>query len=299
MLEEAGALPYTIVLASPASDSAASQYLAPFAGAAMGEWFMDNGMDALIVYDDLSKHAVAYRQVSLVLKRPSGREAYPGDVFYLHSRLLERAARVGEKYGNGSLTALPIIETQAGRRFGLHPDQRHLDHRRTDLSRNRPVLPGRPSGDLGRHLGLARRVRGAAQGDEAGRRTAQGRPRAVPRAGGVRAVRLGARRRRRRRRSIAASASSSCSSSRSTARLPVEVQVAVIWAVQNGYVDDVPVERIKEFQAEWTDFLITQEEPICSRRSASEKALSTELTAELKAAADQFKQTWAARPPAA
>src|SRR5499425_2325848 len=113
-LEQAGAMPYTIIVASPASDSATSQYLAPFAGTAMGEWFMDNGMDALIVYDDLSKHAVAYRQVSLVLKRPSGREAYPGDVFYLHSRLLERAARVGEKYGNGSLTALPIIETQAG-----------------------------------------------------------------------------------------------------------------------------------------------------------------------------------------
>src|SRR5215813_1251401 len=114
VLEEAGAMPYTIVLDSPAADSAANQFLAPYAGAAMGEWFMDNGMDALIVYDDLSKHAVAYRQVSLVLKRPSGREAYPGDVFYLHSRLLERAARVGEKYGNGSLTALPIIETQAG-----------------------------------------------------------------------------------------------------------------------------------------------------------------------------------------
>src|SRR5512135_523494 len=113
-LEREGALPYTIVLASPASDSAASQYLAPFAGAAMGEWFMDHGMDALIVYDDLSKHAVAYRQVALILKRPSGREAFPGDVFYLHSRLLERSARVGEKYGNGSLTALPIIETQAG-----------------------------------------------------------------------------------------------------------------------------------------------------------------------------------------
>src|SRR6188508_950219 len=114
VLEEAGAMQYTIILASGASDSAASQYLAPFAGAAIGEWFMDNGMDALIVYDDLSKHAVAYRQVSLVLKRPSGREAYPGDVFYLHSRLLERAARVGEQYGDGSLTALPIIETQAG-----------------------------------------------------------------------------------------------------------------------------------------------------------------------------------------
>ncbi|HEX8310551.1 MAG TPA: F0F1 ATP synthase subunit alpha, partial [Chthoniobacteraceae bacterium] len=114
VLEAAGAMPYTIFLSAPASDTATNQYLAPFAGAAMGEWFMDNGMDALIVFDDLSKHAVAYRQVSLVLKRPSGREAYPGDVFYLHSRLLERSARVSESAGNGSLTALPIIETQAG-----------------------------------------------------------------------------------------------------------------------------------------------------------------------------------------
>src|SRR5436189_1092338 len=113
-LEKEGALPYCIVVVASASDSAANQYLAPFAGAAMGEWFMENGMDALIIFDDLSKQAVAYRQVSLVLKRPSGREAYPGDVFYLHSRLLERSARVSEKYGNGSLTALPIIETQAG-----------------------------------------------------------------------------------------------------------------------------------------------------------------------------------------
>src|SRR5881296_1802109 len=113
-LEKEGAMPYTTIISAPASDTATNQYLAPFADAAMGEWFMDNGMDALIIFDDLSKHAVAYRQVSLVLKRPSGREAYPGDVFYLHSRLLERAARVSEKYGNGSLTALPIIETQAG-----------------------------------------------------------------------------------------------------------------------------------------------------------------------------------------
>ena len=114
ILENAGAMPYTTVVSAPASETAANQYLAPFAGAAMGEWYMDNGMDALIVYDDLSKHAVAYRQVSLVLKRPSGREAYPGDVFYLHSRLLERSARVSEEAGGGSLTALPIIETQAG-----------------------------------------------------------------------------------------------------------------------------------------------------------------------------------------
>src|SRR6266513_1975732 len=107
-------MPYTTIVSAPASDTATNQYLAPFAGAALGEWFMDNGMDALIVFDDLSKHAVAYRQVSLVLKRPSGREAYPGDVFYLHSRLLERSARMAEEFGGGSLTALPIIETQAG-----------------------------------------------------------------------------------------------------------------------------------------------------------------------------------------
>src|SRR6202051_119375 len=114
ILEKEGAMRYTTIISAPASDTATNQYLAPFAGAAMGEWFMDNGMDALIIYDDLSKHAVAYRQVSLVLKRPSGREAYPGDVFYLHSRLLERSARLNEKNGNGSLTALPIIETQLG-----------------------------------------------------------------------------------------------------------------------------------------------------------------------------------------
>ena len=110
-LEAAGALEFTIIVAAPSADNPANQYLAPFSGAAMGEWFMENGMDALIVYDDLSKHAVAYRQISLILKRPSGREAYPGDVFYLHSRLLERSARLA---GKGSLTALPIIETQAG-----------------------------------------------------------------------------------------------------------------------------------------------------------------------------------------
>src|SRR5438477_413325 len=114
VLEKEDAMRYTTIISAPASDSATNQYLAPFAGAAMGEWFMDNGMDALIIFDDLSKHAVAYRQVSLVLKRPSGREAYPGDVFYLHSRLLERSARVREEFGGGSLTALPIIETQAG-----------------------------------------------------------------------------------------------------------------------------------------------------------------------------------------
>jgi len=113
-LEKHRALEYTIIVAANASDGPVSQYLAPYAGCTMGEYFMENGMDALIVYDDLSKHAVAYRQLSLVLKRPAGREAYPGDVFYLHSRLLERAARLSPESGGGSLTALPIIETQAG-----------------------------------------------------------------------------------------------------------------------------------------------------------------------------------------
>jgi len=113
-LRENGAMDYTIVIAASASDSNAMQYLAPFCGAAMGEYFRDNGMHALVIYDDLSKHAVAYRALSLLLRRPPGREAYPGDVFYLHSRLLERAAKVNDELGGGSLTALPVIETQSG-----------------------------------------------------------------------------------------------------------------------------------------------------------------------------------------
>ena len=113
-LEEAGALEYTTIVAATASESAPLQYLAPYSGVAMGEYFMDQGKDVLIVYDDLSKHAVAYREMSLLLKRPPGREAYPGDVFYLHSRLLERAAKLSDKLGGGSITALPIVETQAG-----------------------------------------------------------------------------------------------------------------------------------------------------------------------------------------
>ena len=114
LLRERDALKYTIVIAATASDAAPLQFLAPYSGCAIGEYFRDNGMHGLIIYDDLSKQAVAYRQMSLLLRRPPGREAYPGDVFYLHSRLLERAAKMNEHHGAGSLTALPIIETQAG-----------------------------------------------------------------------------------------------------------------------------------------------------------------------------------------
>src|SRR3954468_10319792 len=290
VLDEAGAMPYTIVLAAPASDSATSQYLAPFAGAAIGEWFMDNGMDALIVYDDLSKHAVAYRQVSLVLKRPSGREAYPGDVFYLHSRLLERAARVGEQYGNGSLTALPVIETQAGDVSAYIPTnvisitdgQIFLE---TDLF-YQGVRPAISVGISVSRVGSAaqlkamKQVAGQLKGD-----LAQFRELAAFAQFGSELDATTQAKIDRGKRIVELFKQGQYNP------VAVEVQVAVIWAVQNGYVDDVPVERIKAFQADWTDFLSTRRPELLQRISV-EKALSDELKAALKAAADQFKQTW-------
>jgi F-type H+/Na+-transporting ATPase subunit alpha len=289
-LEKEGAMPYTIVLASPASDSAASQYLAPFAGAAMGEWFMDNGMDALIIYDDLSKHAVAYRQVSLILKRPSGREAYPGDVFYLHSRLLERAARVGEKYGNGSVTALPIIETQAGDVSAYIPTnvisitdgQIYLE---TDLFYQgvRPAISvglsvSRVGSDA--QVKAMKQVAGQLKGD-----LAQFRELAAFAQFGSEVDAKTQAQIDRGKRIVEVFKQPQYSP------VPVEVQVAVIWAVQSGYVDDVPMERVREFQARLTEFLTTRKAELLAR-IGKEKALGDPLKAELKAAADQFKQTW-------
>jgi F-type H+/Na+-transporting ATPase subunit alpha len=290
VLEENDAMPYTIVMAAPAADSATSQYLAPFAGAAMGEWFMDHGMDALIVYDDLSKHAVAYRQVSLVLKRPSGREAYPGDVFYLHSRLLERSARVGEKYGNGSLTALPIIETQAGDVSAYIPTnvisitdgQIFLE---TDLfyQGTRPAISvgisvsrvgsaaqlkamkqvaGRLKGELAQFRELAAFAQFGSELDAAtqakidrGKRIIElfNQPQYDP--------------------------------------VPVELQVAVLWVVQNGFLDDVPVGRVKDFQARFTEYLTTSKSDLLAK-IAAEKTLSDALVSDLRASAQQFKQSW-------
>ena len=194
VLEEQGALDYSIIVAATASDPAPMQFLAPFAGCTMGEYFRDNGMHAVIIYDDLSKQAVAYRQMSLLLRRPPGREAYPGDVFYLHSRLLERAAKMNDD-NKARLAHRAAGHRDPGqRRVGLHPDQRDFDHRRPDLPGDRPVLPGHPPGGERRPLGVARRLRRADQGDEEGRRQDQGRARAVPRNGGLRAVRLRPRR---------------------------------------------------------------------------------------------------------
>jgi F-type H+/Na+-transporting ATPase subunit alpha len=290
VLEQEGALPYTIVLASPASDSAASQYLAPFAGAAMGEWFMDNGMDALIVYDDLSKHAVAYRQIALILKRPSGREAYPGDVFYLHSRLLERAARVGEQYGNGSLTALPIIETQAGDVSAYIPTnvisitdgQIYLE---TDLFYQgvRPAISvGLSVSRVGSaaQLKAMKQVAGQLKGDLAQFRELA----AFAQFGSDLDAKTKAQIDRGRR-------IVEIFKQPQYRPVPVEIQVAVMWTVQNGYMDDVPVERVRECQAKLTDFLVTRKSELLAR-ILREKALGDALNAELKAAAEQFKQTW-------
>ena len=159
VLEEHGALDYSIIVAATASDPAPMQFLAPFSGCTMGEYFRDNGMHAVIIYDDLSKQAVAYRQMSLLLRRPPGREAYPGDVFYLHSRLLERAAKMNDD-NKARLAHRAAGHRDAGqRRVGLHPDQRHLDHRRPDLPGDRPVLSGHPPGGERRPVGVARRLR--------------------------------------------------------------------------------------------------------------------------------------------
>jgi F-type H+-transporting ATPase subunit alpha len=289
-LEEAGAMPYTIIVASPASDSATNQYLAPFAGAAMGEWFMDHGMDALIIFDDLSKHAVAYRQVSLVLKRPSGREAYPGDVFYLHSRLLERAARVGEAYGNGSLTALPIIETQAGDVSAYIPTnvisitdgQIYLE---TDLFYQgvRPAISvGLSVSRVGSaaQLKAMKQVAGQLKGDLAQFRELA----AFAQFGSELDAKTQAQIDRGKR-------IVEIFKQPQYSPIPFEVQVAVIWAVQNGYVDDVPLDRVKEFQAKLTEFMSTRKAELL-RKIVLERAMSAALTAELKAATDQFKETW-------
>ena len=185
---------YSIVVAATASDPAPMQFLAPYTGCTMGEYFRDNGMHAMICYDDLSKQAVAYRQMSLLLRRPPGREAYPGDVFYLHSRLLERAAKMSDAFGAGVADRAAGDRDAGRRRVGLHPDQRDLDHRRPDLPGDRAVLPRHPPGGERRPVGVARGLVGADQGDEEGRRLDQARAGAVSRDGGLRPVRLRPRR---------------------------------------------------------------------------------------------------------
>jgi F-type H+-transporting ATPase subunit alpha len=290
VLEEQGAMAHTIVVVAAASDSATNQSLAPFAGCAMGEWFMDNGMDALIIYDDLSKHAVAYRQVSLILKRPSGREAYPGDVFYLHSRLLERSARLSEKYGNGSLTALPIIETQAGDVSAYIPTnvisitdgQIFLE---TDLF-YQGVRPAISVGISVSRVGSAAQIKAMKQ--VAGRiklELAQFRELAAFAQFGSDLDAKTQAQLERGKRIVEVFKQPQYNP------IPVEIQVVVLWTAQNGFMDDVPVDKVKDFQGKLTDFLTTRKTALLEK-IGKEKALNDELVAELKAAATEFKQTY-------
>jgi len=290
ILEEAGALPYSVIVVASASDSASNQYLVPFTGAAIGEWFMDNGMDALIIYDDLSKHAVAYRQVSLILKRPSGREAYPGDVFYLHSRLLERSARVGEKYGNGSLTALPIIETQAGDVSAYIPTnvisitdgQIYLE---TDLF-YQGVRPAISVGLSVSRVGSAaqikamKQVSGRIKGDLAQFRELA----AFAQFGSDLDAKTQALLERGKR-------IVELFKQNQYNPLPVEVQVLVLWSMQNNFLDDVAVEKVKDFQGKLVDFFQTRK-PELLAKIRNEKAISDALASELKPAVTEFKQSY-------
>ncbi|MEC5126548.1 F0F1 ATP synthase subunit alpha [Verrucomicrobiales bacterium BCK34] len=291
-LEASGAMEYTIVVNASASDSATNQYLAPYAGAAMGEWFMANGMDALIVFDDLSKHAVAYRQVSLILRRPSGREAYPGDVFYLHSRLLERSARLSEENGGGSLTALPIIETQAGDVSAYIPTnvisitdgQIYLE---TDL-----FYQGiRPAISVGLSVS---RVGSAAQ------------TKAIKKVAGTTKLDLA---QFRELQAFAQFGSDLDDKTKAQIQrgerivelfkqtqyspIAVEVQVCLLWAMQNGHFDSVAVNKIQDCQDKLEEFLTTRKDSLLDK-IRNEKALSPELTEELKQAIEDFKSSYKA-----
>ena len=286
-LTDAGAMEHTIVVAATASDSATNQYLAPFSGASMGEWFMDNNMDALIVYDDLSKHAVAYRQVSLVLKRPSGREAYPGDVFYLHSRLLERAARLRADAGGGSLTALPIIETQAGDVSAYIPTNViSITDGQIFLETDLFYQGVRPAISVGLSVS---RVGSAAQ------------VKAMKQVAGTVKLELA------QFRELAAFAQFGSDLDDATkAKLergkrivevftqpqfkPVSVpmQVVTLWAVQNGYFDDVDVDDLKATQEAIGEYMTDRKAEILKKISDSGK-LDDALEAELKGALDEYK----------
>ena len=289
-LEQNGAMEHTVVVTANAAESAAMQYLAPYAGCAIGEQFMEEGKDALIVYDDLSKHAWAYREVSLLLRRPPGREAYPGDVFYLHSRLLERAARLNDDNGGGSLTALPIIETQAGDVSAYIPTnvisitdgQIYLE---TDLF-NSGIRPAVNAG-----LSVSR-VGGAAQ------------TRAIRRVAGRMRLDL-AQFRNLQAFAQFGSGDLDAATRRQLERgqiltellkqgqyepLPVEKEVAVLFAATQGLMDDVPVERVGAFEQAFLSFLdASHSGTLDAIRESGDLGEETETA--LRNAVQEFKDT--------
>src|SRR2546430_8803266 len=288
-LEEHGALDHTIVVVAGAADPATLQYIAPFAGCAIGEFFRDNGKDALIVYDDLTKHAWAYRQVSLLTRRPPGREAYPGDVFYLHSRLLERAARLNKQEGGGSLTALPIIETQANDISAYIPTnvisitdgQIYLE---TDLF-NQGHCPAMKNG-----LSVSR-VGGDAQTKA------------------MKSVVKSLKADLAQYRELAAFAQFGSDLDKATQQqlrrgeriteimkqpqyqpLSLVQEVVIIFAASNGYVDDVPTIRVKDFERDLYRFMETQYKPLADKIT-NDKKLDPEIEKQLRAMIEEFKKT--------
>ncbi len=289
-LEQYGAMDHTIVVVASASDPAPLQYLAPYAGCAMGEEFMESGRDALIVYDDLTKHAWAYREMSLLLRRPPGREAYPGDVFYLHSRLLERAAKLAPEYGGGSLTALPIIETLLGDVSAYIPTnvisitdgQIYLE---PELF-NAGIRPAINVGISVSRVGSAAQTR--AMRKVAGRlklELAQFRELAAFAQFGASELDRATRAQLERGMRI-----TEILKQPEFEPVPLEHQVMVIYAVTNGYLDDVPVSKVKEWEAaflKWVD----EAHPEIGRTIAETKDLPDETVEQLKAAIVEFKQT--------
>ncbi|HZK51201.1 MAG TPA: F0F1 ATP synthase subunit alpha [Actinomycetota bacterium] len=289
-LEEQGAMEYTTVVNAAASDPAAFQYLAPYAGCAMGQHWMEKGEHVLIVYDDLSKQAIAYRQLSLLLRRPPGREAYPGDVFYLHSRLLERAAKLSDERGGGSMTALPIIETKGGDVSAYIPTnvisitdgQIYLE---SDLffSGVRPAInvgisvsrvggnaqvkamkavAGRLRLDLAQYRALEAFAEFGSELDKASQAQLER---------GARVVEI--------------------LKQKQFTPYPVEDQVLSIWAVSNGYLDDIPVERVQDFERKFLDFMRSRYSQIGETLRDTGK-LEDDTVEKLRSAADEFKQSY-------
>ncbi len=289
-LEAADALQYTIIVAAPAADNPANQYLAPFSGAALGEWFMENGMDALIVYDDLSKHAVAYRQISLILKRPSGREAYPGDVFYLHSRLLERSARLD---GKGSLTALPVIETQAGDVSAYIPTnvisitdgQIFLE---TDLF-NQGIRPAVSVGLSVSRVGSSAQIKVTKQvGGKLKGELAQFRELAA-------FAQFGS--------DLDAKTKATLDRGARIVELfkqpqlnpvAIEVQASVLWVLQKSYFDSLEVKHIVTAANSLKDYLTSRKADLLTQ-IRNEAKLTDPIETGLKAAADEWKNTFSAK----
>jgi F-type H+-transporting ATPase subunit alpha len=293
-LEEHGSMEHTIIVAANASDSVALQYLAPYSGCAIGEEFMEQGKDALVIYDDLSKHAWAYRQLSLLLRRPPGREAYPGDVFYLHSRLLERAARYSDEHGGGSLTALPIIETQAGDVSAYIPTnvisitdgQIYLE---TDLF-NAGTRPALNVGISVSRVGSNAQIRAMRQvADRLRLDLAQYRELAAFAQFGTAELDRATRSQLERGQRL-----SEVLKQGQYVPMPVEKQVMILYAAIHGYLDDVDVEEVRDFEANFHRFMESSHPEIGSA-IARDRILSEETEEVLKAAIEELKQGFVAQ----